>query len=154
MGRTISFYRVTPDQLERALADGQRAGDLVRDMDVGEEPDGYLDKSWAGLQFLMDAANVGPDLRMDGDFIGDDGCLTGWSAETVAEVAGVLRAKPFDELARYFDPDRMVEAKIYPVRIWHREDARDYLRGCYERLVGFFEAAATSGSAAIMSFDF
>ena len=72
-----------------------------------------------------------------------------WSVQQAAEQ---LRGMPFDQLARHFDPQRMTEQDVYPSVIWKRdEDALSYLRLHYEKLVRFFDAAATSGSGAIMS---
>jgi hypothetical protein len=153
MGMVVSFTRVTPEELDRAMDDAEWAEEHLWDLD--REPDGYLDKAWDGIQFLLNAAEVPIDLRMDGDFIGEDGCLAGWTVGDVENAARHLRATPFEQLARHFDPARMTQRDIYPAVIWERDDdALDYLREHYEILVKFFDAAAASGSAAIMNFSY
>jgi hypothetical protein len=149
----MSFYRVTPEELDRAIADPGWARERIADADLTGEPDGYLDKACGGIQFLLDAAEVPVDLRIDGEPIRDDGSLSGWSAAEVVFAAESLRATSFEELARHYDPVLMAKEDIYP-SIWD-EDGRalDYLRAHYTTLVRFFEVVAASGSAAIMSFS-
>jgi hypothetical protein len=147
----ISFTQVTPAELDRAMEDPEWTQEHLYDLDRTGQPDGYLDKAWDGIQFLLDAAEVPIDLRQDGDFIGEDG-LSGWTVDAIEEAAKHLRATPFEQLARHFDPARMTERDIYP-GIWaHDDDALGYLRTNYETLVRFFDATAASGSAAIMHF--
>jgi hypothetical protein len=155
MGMVISFTRVTPEALDKAIEDPEWAEAHLDDLDTTDEPDGYIDKAWAGIQFLLDAADVPINLRENGEFIGEEGYFFGWSAFMVAEAARHLRATPFERLAPHFDPAQMTEQDIYPSAIWARNGGElDYLRQHYEQLVRFFDAAATSGSAAIMSFSF
>lgn len=159
MGMVISFYRVTPDELARAVDDPGCVDDLLEVADERAKkdgsPDGYLDKSWAGLDFLLGSARV-PVSIYDGDleFLDDDGYLFGWDTATVAETARVLRSTPFEELARHYDPVRMTEQSVYPSIIWAREgtEALDWLREFYEDLVAFFDDAASRGCAAIKTF--
>jgi hypothetical protein len=154
MGVTLGFTRVTPEDLEKAIDDPEQAEEIlerVASEDRAGEPDGYLDKAWGGLQFLLDAAKVPVDLRMDGEFIDDEAYLSAWDAYVVAETARHLRAISFEDLARHFDPVRMTEQDIYPA-IWERDDALGYLKAHYAGLVEFFEAAAAAGAAAISHF--
>jgi len=155
MGMVLSFTRVTPEELNKAMADPEWAGEYLWELDRTDEPDGYLDKAWDGIQFLLDAAKVPIQLRMDGHLIDAEGCLAAWTVSDVEDAARHLRATPFEQLARHFDPARMAGQGIYPAIIWERDDdALDYLRENYEALVLFFDAAAASGSAAIMSFSY
>ncbi len=154
MGMVVSFRRVTPEELDKARADP--FGWHERAPEPGpEEPDGYLDKSWAGLEFLFDQAEVPITLMDPGDLLDDEGAFWGWSVGTVAETAHQLRAAPFEQLARHYDPARMTEQDIYPSIIWERDgDAIEDLRSGHEIMARFFERAAATGSAAIMHFSF
>jgi uncharacterized protein DUF1877 len=150
MGVSVSFARISPADLDRGYDDPEWLMDHLMAVDTTGEPDGYLDKAWAGLQFLLDAEGIDIDLRGGTyDFIGDDGDLVAWSEHSVEEAAKILRATPFDRLARHFDPAEMTRQDIYP-GIWQRDDALDYLRHAYRVLVEFFDAAAQARSAAVM----
>jgi hypothetical protein len=150
MGVSVSFTRVTSEDLERGHEDPEWLMDHLLEVDTTDEPDGYLDKAWAGLQFLLDAEGVPIDLRGGTyDFIGADGDLLAWSERDVDEAARILRATPFERLTRHFDPAEMMRQDIYP-GIWERDDALNYLRSSYEVLVRFFDFAAKARSAAVM----
>jgi hypothetical protein len=157
MGMYMSFTRVTPEELEKAATDPQWARDCVDDLDRADEHDGHLDldKAWDGIQFLLDRAGLPIELQLDGESISEDPYLTGWTVDDVKDAARHLRATPFEQLVRHFDPAQMMKSGIYP-RIWDRDPAEDdvlgYLKESYELLVRFFDAAAASKSAAIMSF--
>lgn|SRR2546429_993384 len=154
MSMVISFTRVTPEALDKAVDDPEWAEEHLDELDLTDEPDGYLDKAWDGIQFLLNAADVPVDIREGGDFIDEDGNFFAWTAGDIERAAQHLRATPFEQLARHFDPARMTELDVYP-GIWERDDdALDYLKAHYEVLVRFFDAAAASGSAAIMCFSY
>lgn len=153
MGLTMSFTRVTPEELERAVHDRPWAVKLVEflgELDGKEEPNGYLDKSWDGIQYLLDRAGVGVRLQDDGIPINEDNTVAGWRVENVRQTAELLRTTPFSDLAEHFDPTEMTEREVYP-SFWDADDL-EYLRGNYETLVEFFAATARAKSAAIMEF--
>lgn len=153
MGLTMSFTRVTPEELERAVHDQPWAMKLVEflgELDDPGEPAGNLDKSWDGLQYLLDRAGVGVRLQDDGVPINEDHTIAGWRVDNVRQTAELLRATPFEELAGFFDPAEMTEHEVYP-SFWDADDL-EYLRGNYQTLVEFFEATAGAKSAAIMEF--
>jgi hypothetical protein len=154
VGTVMSLSRVTQEQLERAAADPSRVDDLLVALaDAPDEVDGYLDKAWAGIQFLLDAADAGLDLEGAGDVrIGGDGDLVGWSDRDVAGVARLLQALPFERLAAGFEPARMVDEGVYPSMLWQRDGALGYLRSHYETLVRFFTTAAATESAVVREF--
>jgi hypothetical protein len=152
MGMTMSFHRVTADELDRITANPENVHEYLWVLERGGEPNGYLDRAWDGLRYLFEAAHLGIDLFFDGESLGTDGTLSGWDVELVRLTADRLRSTPFEQLARYFDPERMTAEDVYP-NIWHEgTDALDYLHANYENLRRFFDFAATSDSAAIMSF--
>jgi len=146
---------VTPQELDRAIADPDWAKEYLLDEDL---PSCSLEKSWAGIQFLLDAAEVDVDVYEDGScFItngGDGLSLLGWDDGLVANTARALSATPFEALAGHYDPAKMSEEEIYPFRrVWDDGDL-DYLRDYHQELAMFFEATAASGGAAIRSFSF
>ncbi len=124
------------------------------DLDDEELPYCFLEKSWAGIRFLLDEAGVGVDVYEDGDPIDEECVLFGWSADLVAASAEALGATPFEALEVHYDPRKLSEADVYPMR--HMWDADDigYLRDNYRDLVAFFRKTAASGGAAIRNFSF
>ncbi|THV40650.1 YfbM family protein [Glycomyces buryatensis] len=154
MGMTISFTSVTRQELEKALADPEWAEELLwQDEKAEQEPDGYLDKSWAGLEYLMGEAGVGFEFLFEGVNIDEEGTLFAWSPELVRQTAEELRAVPFERLAAHYDGPAMEAADVYP-RVWEVGASLDYEEFHYVRMVAFFEAAAASGAGAIMNFSF
>lgn len=152
MSVTISFTRVTPEQLERAQADPGWAEELVGEL--AGEPGGSLGQAWDGLEFLLDRAEVALDVLVDGEALDDDGSLYGWDAGTVASTATVLAAVPWSRLATHYDPAALSADDIYPNHQgWGDEDI-DELKDAYESLQHFFKATAAAGDAAIMSHSF
>ena len=158
MGSYMSFTRVSPEELDKAFAEPEWVDDFldeIVDLDLRpEDPDGSLDKSWAGVQYLLDAAGVGVEFFMDGDPIDKECYLHGWSPETVAETARRLGEAPFERLAIHHDAERMDAENVYP-RVWSTspDGGLQELRETYEALVEFFADAAARGSGAIMSFS-
>ncbi|MCW3841402.1 YfbM family protein [Micromonospora yasonensis] len=148
---TLGFTRVTQEQLDRAYTDPDWAEKYLRDEDL---PGCYLEKAWAGIQFLLDAAGVSIDLYEDGCLIDKECIHLGWHAGMVADAARDLSATPFEALAAHFDPAKMSAEEIYPYRRCWDDDDLDYLREQYVELVEFFVATAASGGAAIRTFSF
>ncbi|MEU9115769.1 DUF1877 family protein [Streptomyces sp. NPDC048483] len=116
MGMVISFTRVTPEELDRAEKDTEWAREFLREVDElrPDDPDGYLDKAWAGLEFLLEEADEPLEFLMDGYPIDDKGTLFGWSVEDVQDMAKTLRALPWERLVTHDDPVRMDEEEVYP----------------------------------------
>ncbi|MCX5213513.1 YfbM family protein [Kitasatospora sp. NBC_00240] len=156
----MSFTPLTPEELARATEDPAWAEEFLdayydHDGDEDIEPeafDGYLDKAWAGIQFLLDAADATVELDMGGYPI-DDESLSGWTVEDVRRTAERLRELPWERLAEHYDPARMAEREVYP-DVWQvdPEGELEYLRVHYATLVAFFDGAARAGSAAILQF--
>jgi hypothetical protein len=157
MGMVISFTRVTPEELDRAEKDPEWAADFLWEVDElrPDNPGAYLDKAWAGLEFLLGEAGEPLEFLMDGSQIDDEGTLFSWCVESVQDMAKRLRALPWERLVTHYDPVRMTEEEVYP-NIWDPEDddEPEYLKGAYETLVSFFEATARLESPALMSFSF
>ncbi|WP_109526150.1 MULTISPECIES: YfbM family protein [Nocardia] len=155
MGMVVSFTAVTEAQLARLVAEPESAWELLHESDSGEcELSGYIDKAWAGLDYLFTRAGVGIDLFFDGEALGADGELFAWSPSLVSATAVTLKSTPFATLAAHFDAVDMDERDIYPP-VWKRdgdEIGLGYLGENYKELVMFFVHAAKSGSGAVMSF--
>ena len=148
---TLGFTRVTPAELERAYEEPEWAIDEV---DEGERPGCFLEKSWAGIQFLLNAAGVDVDLYEDGDPIDDESVYWGWHERKVATTAKLLGATPFEVLASHYDLQKLNEQAVYPMRNFWGADDIEYLRENYVKLVQFFEETAALGDAALRDFSF
>ncbi|MFG2195663.1 YfbM family protein [Streptomyces sp. NPDC048639] len=160
MGVSLSFIGATTEELDRAEKDPSRAHEYLDelyddDTSTRGRPHGDPDRAWAGLQFLLDAADVDLDFLMDGSVILEDGTLFGWSAEQIESVARQLRATPWERMAAHYDPERMTKNEVYP-NTWgfDPEGELDWLEHTYEELIAFFTAAAEGGYGAFMTFSF
>ena len=151
MGMVLSFIRVTPKELDQAFEDPELAEEFVDDEDA---PSCYLDKAWAGIQFMLDAAGVDVDLYEDGDALDEEATLFGWDADLVEHAAKALGEMPVEKLAGFYDAKKMSEKEVYPMRhMWDADDL-DYLVENYRALVPFFKETAAAGGALIRSFSF
>ncbi|MGW2662247.1 DUF1877 family protein [Nocardia tengchongensis] len=157
MGTTLSFVRVSTEELQRV----QAADDphlALHELGVyarTDEPSGYLDKAWGGLGFLMLQSSSGIELLSRDrpileDRPGTSLGLYAWPAEQVADTAAELRETPFETLQSVYDPGLMTRCGVYPKTIWETDPkALDYLRYHYQSLTQFFDYAASRNSAAI-----
>lgn len=151
MGMTLSFTRVTPEELERAFEEPDLAEGFVEDE---SRPYCFLEKSWAGIGFLLRAAGVDVDLYEDGDPIDEEAVRFGWSGDVVVRTAEALGATPVEVLVSHYDPAKLNAEEVYPMRhLWDADDL-DYLRDNYVDLVRFFQETAAVGGAAIRDFSF
>jgi Domain of unknown function (DUF1877) len=165
MGMLGEYARVTAEELDRALRDPAWGLELVKGLSASAYPERWstdgrmldIDKAWNGIWYLITAEDGAPvDPVAGGARVNDHDlgygparCLT---PGEVAAAASYLRATAWEQLAGHFDPVRMSRAGIYPSIIWERDgdDALDYLRDYYQRLVDFFAAASDSGDAIIL----
>lgn len=152
MSMVVGFVRVTTRELEDAESDPDRADEILRAAlerrEREDSPDGYLDKTWDGLDFLFDAAGVAVALHDEVDSISDS--LFAWYAEDVAATAQALRGVSFDELRRHYDAAVMNSRGVYPSS-WGDDDG-EWLREYFESLVAFFDDTARRGDAALKEF--
>ncbi|MGW1374200.1 DUF1877 family protein [Streptomyces sp. NPDC002446] len=159
MGVSIGFIGATTEELDRAAKEPSWAREHLDALYDGDNftarPHGGPDKAWAGLQFLLDEADVELEFLMDGYPILEEGTLFGWSAEQIENVARQLRATPWERLAAHYDAERMTKEEVYP-RTWRfdPEGELDWLEHAYEGIVDFFTEAAAGGYGAFMSFSF
>lgn len=158
MGMTLGYVEVTPEQLADVLHDGERADELYEEISADETAlDGFIEKAWHGIQYLLDAAGVGVELRMDGEPIDNDGDeFNGFGPDVVRDIAQRLNDAPFERLAPHYNPTDMMERKIYP-RVWDDDPDQlelEYLSNNYATLRAFFDTVARNGNAALGCFSF
>ncbi|MFD4442381.1 DUF1877 family protein [Nocardia sp. NPDC058519] len=149
----MSFMRVSAADLEVTMRDADRAEEFLAEYVPPEtDPSGYLDKSWAGLKYLLEAAETGIDLFFTGTPSAIDEYI-GWTAEDVSYTAELLGKTPFRILAAHYDPNGMDAAGVYP-QIWLRDGnvGLDYLGQYYAVLVEVFEHAARHRSGLLQHF--
>ena len=126
-----------------------------RSVDPADELD--IDKAWHGLHFLFtgEAWAGEPPLGFilaGGTEIGDEdvgyGPARAFTSAEVGEIAAAFDTLTRDELARRFDPARMMELEIYP-EIWDRDptddDTLEYLLEYFDLLKEFVSRGAASG---------
>ncbi|MFJ2835460.1 DUF1877 family protein [Nocardia sp. NPDC087230] len=153
MGVIMSFTRVSAVELERLATTTEWPDDFLDGLRVQDGgPSGYLDKAWAGLEYLLAQANIGIDLIETGRPLADDNYFA-WHPDDVSATAKVLGRYPFDELALFFDAAAMDAAEVYP-NIWVRdgESGLHYLRHHYDGLEHVFRYAAERGSGFLQHF--
>ncbi|MFD3595376.1 DUF1877 family protein [Nocardia sp. NPDC058640] len=149
----MSFTRVSAADLELAMKHKDCAEEFLADYTPPEtDPNGYLDKSWAGLKYLLEAADTGIDLFFTATPLPIDG-YSGWDPDDVAHTAELLGNTSFDNLAAHYDPVAMDTIGVYPP-IWIRDgnDGLGYLRENYASLVEVFVHAAHHRSGLLQSF--
>ncbi|MGK5672767.1 DUF1877 family protein [Micromonospora sp. URMC 106] len=151
---TLDYVEVTPQQLADVADDGEKADELYEQVSSGETAiSGFVEKAWDGIQYLLDAADVGVQLR-EGEPIDDDGEFSGFDPDVVRHIAQRLNDAPFERLAPYYNPTDMTERNVYP-HCWDSdpETEREYLRERYAVLRMFFDTVARNGNAALASFS-
>lgn len=138
----MAFVRVTSMELDHGVADPR----WLRAFAARAEPAARCDlgTAWAALQFLLDAAAVPVDLRVDGDPLDDEQTLAAWYPDLVADAAAALRAAEPDALLRRHDPLRMREVGIAPA-------TPAALRPLLTALDRFFTGTADRGAGALMT---
>jgi Domain of unknown function (DUF1877) len=129
-------------------------------VDPADELD--VDKAWHGLHFLFtgEAWSGEPPLGFivaGGAEVGDEdvgyGPARAFTSAELREISAALERITRDELARRFDPARMMELGIYP-EIWDRDPADDdtleYLLEYFDLLKDFVSRGAGSGRAMLV----
>ena len=61
MSMVISFTRVTPEALDKAVDDPEWAEEHLDELDLTDEPDGYLDKAWDGIHRCLTEGQLGSE---------------------------------------------------------------------------------------------
>ncbi|MFC8531104.1 DUF1877 family protein [Nocardia sp. NPDC057227] len=136
MGTRMAFAAATSMELDHGVADPEWLRGSVR---VGCD----LGARWVAVQYLLDAAGVPVDLRVDGDPLDAGQTLAAWYPELVAEVAAALSSVGAEALAELHDPIRMADEGIDPA------DAA-VLLASLRALTRFFTEIADRGVGAVM----
>ncbi|MFC3962542.1 DUF1877 family protein [Nocardia jiangsuensis] len=136
MGTRMAFAAATSMELDHGVLDPEWLRGSVR---IGCD----LGTSWAAVQYLLDAAVVPVDLRVDGDPLDVGQTLAAWYPELVAEAAAALSPVSPEALAALRDPARMADEGIDPA------DSAELLASL-RALTRFFTEAAARGAGAVM----
>ncbi|MEO0471577.1 MAG: YfbM family protein [Bacteroidota bacterium] len=160
MGIVAQLYRISSTQLMTFLADPV---DLEKALAAGLLKDTlYLDKSWAGLHFLMcdqtfseslSTADVRssffiPDQVIDEDQDFGTGPAFYLNPAQLDQINSQLKMLQMSELRERFDPERFNQRNVYPGR-WAAE-AWDYLVEYLQQLRRFYQTAYDQECAIIM----
>ena len=126
-----------------------------RSVDPADELD--IDKAWHGLHFLLAGEAWGGESQLGfilagGTEIGDEdvgyGSARAFTSTQVRDIAAAFGSLTRDEIARRYDPARMMELAIYP-EMWDRDptedDALGYLLDYFDLLKEFVRRGAASG---------
>lgn len=157
MGMVAEWVRMSPAELDRAVADPEWAEEFVDQLLDDDEEDlsrrarrGFdVDKGWDALHVLLDkVTGVRPCPFLGGDEFGEV-----WSydrpriltASDVASVAAVLTTTPFAALLEAYDAESLEAAYFGP---WSAEDVA-LLQEFYDGLVKHFTLAARRGEGMI-----
>jgi hypothetical protein len=123
---------------------------------IGGDQNGFnLEKSWHVLHYLLtgkaeDAPPPFGNAILGGQEIGDDlgyGPARFLTPEQVRDVASALASLAKEDLARRFDLDAMMKAKIYPVR---DESELELAQEYFEPLSRYYSDAAAAGNAMLL----
>jgi hypothetical protein len=161
MGMILEGRALTGEQVEAVSTDSTKIEDLLFVDDRGDgSPDESivdLDKSWHGLDFLLNGADTATPLRLailGGRPVGADnghGPARLLEAGEVRVVAAALAAVDTEQLRQRYDPLEFEKQVIYPAGIWAADTFDDYLLPNLNRLKDFYAAAAGSGAAVVLA---
>jgi hypothetical protein len=152
------FLRFTPIKVQRTEPAPPSDNPLWPPAAPGEELN--LDKAWHGLHFLLTGtADGGAEpacyLVEGGEHLGDDDDVQArlLRPDQVRALAEYLATLATDEVARRFDPERMMELEIYP-GIWDRPEETDWPRAflfnAFSDLREFVGDVARDGDAIVV----
>lgn len=157
MGIDVSYRRITPEQLDEAIADCEVANGLAaapaRDEYDKAPADArmlFIGKTWDAIRYLLELAD-GPTGMVDGEPTRAEVAESMYrlDGEQVRRVAGWLAAVSFDELIGSADPSDPDRRHIYKIDLDCPGDVTS-VRVCYESLALFFAAAARHGDAMLI----
>lgn len=163
MGMTAAFVAVSPEELASLQADPSTVGSLFFDR-LGARASGHaldIDKSWAGLHFLLTGEQYGGQPPhslpiLGGTEFGPElsyGPARFLVPSEVSAAAAALNETSIDSLRQRFVPSALEEAEIYPSGIWESEgmDGFAYLEHWYGLLQEFYAQAAARGDAMLLA---
>ena len=142
MGMTCAVYAVPPDRIDALRRDPAREIESIRTDDEVVLPNVGLEKSWAGLHYLLtgspgfdDAGGVTSRplafLLQGGQSIGGDAGYGGqlFTAGETKAINAALSGVTDDQLWSRYDPAAMEASEVYPM-IW--DETEDDLREEYQ----------------------
>jgi hypothetical protein len=159
MGISMSVYGCTDAQIHDFSKDVGRLNNFLNISP--SRGDCYLADFWAGLHFLLTRRPDRCDLPLMALEVGDV-AFRGASAATHAlfnrttkAFAGELQILSEATLRERFDPAKMVEARVYPIRPWlfpeHAEGSFRELMFYFDRLRNVAVEASRAGHGLLFS---
>lgn len=153
MGISMSLHLCADAQIRDFSEDVNRVNDFL--LESPSRGDCYLADFWDGLHFLLAGGADARDLPLAALKVGDvefqgateaTHAIFSGTAKTLAEELQTLSAPTLRER---FDPGKMVEARVYPVRPWlfpeHAESTFQELMFYFDRLRNVAVAASREG---------
>jgi hypothetical protein len=159
MGISMSLYLCDDAQIRDFSEDANRVNDfLIRSPNRG---DCYLADFWDGIHYVLTSGTDARDLPLAALKAGDVEFRGGVEAShaifsgTARAFAGELETLSEQTLRRRFDPGKMVEARVYPVRPWlfpeHAESTFRELMFYFDRLRDVAVMASREGHGLLFS---
>ena len=154
MGMIGNYLMVTPDVIEKILAEELSANEVLYDENNNEENFLDIDKSWHAIHFTLtgeidegDGEDPLSKVIFSGQLLGDEDVGFGppmyLSVEEVEAANTALQNVSDEAFKARFDVTAMQENDIYPVT--HDEDASDfltYVMSYFSQVKDFFAKAA------------
>lgn len=159
MGISMSLYLCDDAQIRDFSEDVNRVRDfLIRSPNRG---DCYLADFWDGIHYALTSGTDTRDLPMAALKAGDVGFWGGVEAThaifsgTAKVFAERLQTLTEETLRQRFDPGKMVEARVYPIRPWlypkHAESTFRELMFYFDRLRNVAVTASREGCGLLFS---
>lgn len=157
-----NLLRVTKTELEEYLKDSSLLENRIYREDDVEDPNLVdIDKSWAGIIFLLTGQNFDNSTHplakvlFSGQIVDQEQDL-GYgpgqylTPDQVKELNEEVSKISIDELSKKYDAKRMTELEVYP-NIWEDEDEANYLTKYFQTIQEVY-AEASKNDEAIITF--
>ena len=149
--------QVSKETLEKVVKDPSVVQTMLNRA-AGDPHACHLDKAWAGVHWLL-AGQLGTDENVEtrviygGTEVGEDlgyGPARFLDPEEVKEAAARLARLSRDSLTRWYAPEQMDEAGVYPSG-WakERDESKKWLLDSVNQLARFLSDAAARGNGVI-----
>jgi hypothetical protein len=155
------YLRVTPEELNRALADDGWAREFVYDRcrSGGPQDERWfgVDKAWEGIFFVLAQAGL-PERLIEGRVLispvdGEPPTPRYFDPDEVAAIGQFLALQPFAALVAAADRETAPAAKNYSVEAWD-DFYRDFVAEHAVDLPEFFAEAAKAGDPVVLHLVF
>lgn len=160
MSMIFNLLQVTPAELEAFKEDSAKLEDRIYAEGGDDENFTDIDKAWDGIIFLLTGKNFmqsdGPVMKaFFSDQLVDEAQDLGYgpahyvTPQQVEEINVLFQATKEENLRVAFDPQKMMEAEVYP-HIWDKdEELFDYILEYFDVLKERYAQAAAAGDAMI-----